>query len=73
MIKEKSVAYYFADGRGGIRAVSKNAITRMQKKIRSEDFLKPGQVYSIPSHKVIGIKLSNEWRGTFRGMADEKK
>jgi len=52
MIKPKSVAYYVPDGFGGMRAVSKNAVTRLQKKFRSKDFLKAGQVYSMPSHKV---------------------
>jgi len=53
MIKPKSVAYYFRNEVGGISAVSKNAVTRLQKKIqsRSKDFLKAGQVYSMPSHK----------------------
>ena len=56
MIKRKSVAYYFADEFGGVRAVSKNAVTRLQNKIRSKDFLKAGQLYSMTSHKVVGKK-----------------
>jgi len=56
VIKPKSVAYYFDDGMGGMRVVSKNAVTRMHKKLRSKDAFKPGQIYAMPIHKVKGKK-----------------
>ena len=59
MIKAKSVAFYIPDEMGGLMAVSKNAVTRMKKKFRSKDFCKPGQVYSMPSHKVKKGKGGN--------------
>jgi len=52
MIKKKSTAFYIPDGYGGMMAVSKNSVTRMQKKLNSKDFLKPCQEYSMPAHKV---------------------
>ncbi len=51
-LKSKSIAFYIPDEQGKLTmTVSKNAVTRMQKKIQSNDFLKPGQVYSMPMHK----------------------
>ena len=44
MIKEKSIALYIPDGKGGTFVVSKNAVTRLNKKIAKG--IKTGQTYN---------------------------
>lgn len=50
MIKSKNVAFYISNGYGGLMAVSKNAETRLRKKIKKG--FKGHQTFSMPLHKI---------------------
>jgi len=59
IIKEKSVAFYIQDEFGGLTAVSKNAVTRLNNKI--EKGLKPGESYSVPGRLTEKIKSKSRY------------
>lgn len=50
ILKPKSVAFYICHGYGTLTAVSKNAVTRLRKKL--DKGIKAGETYSMRTHKV---------------------